>query len=76
MLFDDQGKVKLASIQTYGDTVHTLIQRSGYRGAFLPGYRTRTGQDSPNKFLPSITLEAIDHCVGNQDWDQMDKVCA
>ncbi|KAI7164442.1 4-hydroxyphenylpyruvate, partial [Hortaea werneckii] len=25
--------------------------------------------------LPNINLEAIDHCVGNQDWQEMDAAC-
>ena len=42
----------------------------------MPGYRTEAaGQDAINKYLPTIDLEAVDHCVGNQDWDEMDAVC-
>lgn len=74
-LSDKNGFVKLAAIQTYGDTTHTLIERSSYRGAFLPGYRPESNKDPLNAFLPAITLEAVDHCVGNQDWDEMDKIC-
>lgn len=72
---DKQGSVKRATIQTYGDTTHTLVERKNYRGPFLPGYRTETAQDPLNKYLPVVNLEAIDHCVGNQDWDEMDAVC-
>lgn len=72
---DKQGSIRHATIQTYGDTLHTLVERGSYRGAFLPGYRTESGQDSLNKYLPAVTLEAVDHCVGNQDWDEMDSVC-
>lgn len=75
-LSDNTGFVKVAVIQTYGDTTHTLIERSSYRGAFLPGYRAETSPDPLNKFLPTINLEAIDHCVGNQDWDEMEDICA
>jgi 4-hydroxyphenylpyruvate dioxygenase len=35
---DDSGKVVLAAIGTYGDTRHTLVERSGYSGLYLPGY--------------------------------------
>lgn len=72
---DKDGSVKTAVIQTYGDTTHTLIERQSYKGAFLPGYRAKTAKDPANHYLPTITLEAIDHCVGNQDWDEMDNVC-
>ncbi|GAB7356941.1 hypothetical protein MBLNU459_g7786t1 [Dothideomycetes sp. NU459] len=74
-LTDKFGSVRIATIQTYGDTTHTLIERSSYRGPFLPGYRAETTPDPINKFLPAIGLSAIDHCVGNQDWDEMDAVC-
>ena len=37
-LRDDHGVVKLSTIATYGDTRHTLVERSGYSGLYLPGY--------------------------------------
>jgi 4-hydroxyphenylpyruvate dioxygenase len=58
-LTDDDGTVRLATIRTYGETLHTFVDRSGYRGAFLPGYASRSnGEDSG-------MLLAIDHIVGN-----------
>lgn len=69
------GKVLVATITTYGDTTHTLIDRTYYKGVFLPGYRATTTQDLLTASLPGVELEAIDHCVGNQDWDQMNKIC-
>ncbi|ORY17917.1 4-hydroxyphenylpyruvate dioxygenase [Clohesyomyces aquaticus] len=74
-LSDSNGTVRLATIKTYGDTTHTLIEKGSYSGPFLPGYRAETACDPLSKFLPQITLEAIDHCVGNQDWDEMENVC-
>jgi 4-hydroxyphenylpyruvate dioxygenase len=71
----DEGDVISAAIKTYGDTTHTFIQRTTYSGPFLPGYRSCTTLDSANKFLPPVNLEAIDHCVGNQDWDEMNDAC-
>src|SRR4051794_40143025 len=35
-LRDEHGAVRLASIATYGETLHTFVDRSAYRGAFLP----------------------------------------
>jgi 4-hydroxyphenylpyruvate dioxygenase len=68
--------VRLATIRTYGDTTHTLIQKNNYGGIFLPGYRPEsTSADPLQKFLPQVKLEAIDHCVGNQDWDEMESAC-
>lgn len=71
----DDGDVLSASIRTYGDTTHTFITRTTYTGAFLPGYRASATKDPVNTYLPPINLEAIDHCVGNQDWDEMDEAC-
>ncbi|OQE29182.1 hypothetical protein PENFLA_c004G02398 [Penicillium flavigenum] len=76
ILEDKSGRVKVATIQTYGQTTHTLIERSEYRGTFMPGYRAETANEDPIvKFLPGVHLSHIDHCVGNQDWDEMDKIC-
>lgn len=72
---DEFGEVTTAVIRTYGDTTHTLVEKTDYRGIFLPGYRS-TGTDDPiQKYLPPISLEAIDHCVGNQDWGGMQEAC-
>ncbi|KAK7515132.1 Glyoxalase/Bleomycin resistance protein/Dihydroxybiphenyl dioxygenase [Phyllosticta citriasiana] len=72
---DKEGAVRMATITTYGDTTHTLIGTRNYRGVFLPGYRAETTRDPISKFLPSVDLEAVDHCVGNQDWDEMEDAC-
>ncbi|KAF2016477.1 4-hydroxyphenylpyruvate dioxygenase [Aaosphaeria arxii CBS 175.79] len=73
---DESGSIRLATIKTYGDTTHTLIEKKNYNGVFLPGYRSEmTSKDPLSKFLPQIKLEAIDHCVGNQDWDEMENIC-
>lgn len=69
------GEVVIAVIRTFGDTTHTLVERSRYRGAFLPGYRPATTADPLAQYLPNVPLEVIDHCVGNQDWDQMESAC-
>jgi 4-hydroxyphenylpyruvate dioxygenase len=74
-LSDRNGTVVCATIATYGETTHTLIQRDQYKGAFLPGYRETRSVEPLDGFLPKIELEAIDHCVGNQDWNQMTDVC-
>lgn len=73
---DTYGSVRLATIRTYGDTTHTLIQKNDYTGIFLPGYRPESSAADPlQKYLPQVNLEAIDHCVGNQDWDEMENAC-
>ncbi|KAK9235415.1 Glyoxalase/Bleomycin resistance protein/Dihydroxybiphenyl dioxygenase [Lipomyces kononenkoae] len=76
-LSDENGSVIIATIGTYGDTTHTLVQRSRYNGAFLPGYSTTVypSIDPIQMLLPAVNLENIDHCVGNQDWNQMEPIC-
>lgn len=68
---DDDGEVVIATIDTFGDTTHTFVERSRYRGAFLPGFRSVTTEDPIAALLPAVPLEAIDHVVGNQDWGQL-----
>ena len=71
----EHGSVTTAVIRTYGDTTHTLINRGSYSGPFLPGFRAA----KPSKAsvtLPDVNLKRIDHCVGNQDWDEMVNACA
>lgn len=72
---DENGRVTMAKINTYGETTHTLIQRVDYNGKFLPGYKDCKEKDALNKILDPISLDVIDHCVGNQDWDKMDDAC-
>jgi 4-hydroxyphenylpyruvate dioxygenase len=38
VLEDDHGKVVIASIATYGETRHSLVERSNYSGPYLPGF--------------------------------------
>jgi 4-hydroxyphenylpyruvate dioxygenase len=75
VLKDENGSVSMCTLQTYGDTVHTLINRKLYKGPFLPGYRAEKASDPISKLLPRVNLEAIDHCVGNQDWNEMEAAC-
>ncbi|RDW62469.1 4-hydroxyphenylpyruvate dioxygenase-2 [Coleophoma cylindrospora] len=73
---DEYGYIKQATIKTYGETSHTLIERKNYSGVFMPGFKAvKDAVDPINEYLPAISLEAVDHCVGNQDWDAMEAVC-
>lgn len=65
---DQNGEVKLASIQTYGDTIHTFVERTNYSGPFMPGFIEK---QSAMKIEP-IGLKYVDHCVGNVGWGEMD----
>jgi len=63
---DEFGSVVTATIRTYGDTLHSFVQRGSYSGPFLPGYRAVTGPADPLlSITPAIGLERIDHIVGN-----------
>lgn len=69
---DEDGEVVRSGIHTYGDTVHIFVERTNYKGAFLPGYKALKSAYNP---APS-GLEYIDHMVGNVDWGQMNQWCA
>ncbi|KAI1196012.1 4-hydroxyphenylpyruvate dioxygenase [Nemania serpens] len=69
-----EGEVTTAVVRTYGDTTHTLISRGDYTGPFLPGFVARDPAPS-SVALPPIDLVRIDHCVGNQDWNEMVAAC-
>ncbi|XP_034954809.1 4-hydroxyphenylpyruvate dioxygenase [Zootoca vivipara] len=68
---DKYGKVKFAVVQTYGDTTHTLIEKRGYKGLFLPGFEPPIFKDPLLKRLPPGKLNFIDHIVGNQPDQEM-----
>ncbi|KAH7040522.1 4-hydroxyphenylpyruvate dioxygenase [Microdochium trichocladiopsis] len=70
-----KGEVTTAVIRTYGDTTHTLISRNGYSGPFLPGFIAKSAPPS-SVTLPDVQLARIDHCVGNQSWNEMVAACA
>ena len=66
---DEFGEVKVASIHTYGETIHTFVERKKYKGTFMPGYK-------PAKSLlktSPVGLKVVDHCVGNVELGQMNR---
>jgi 4-hydroxyphenylpyruvate dioxygenase len=67
VLRDDHGEVIVAAIHTYGDTIHSLVQRSGYSGPFMPGFQAVTSRYNP----PPVGLLHVDHCVGNVELGKM-----
>ncbi len=68
-LQDEFGTVVMATIQTYGETVHTFVERKNYTGAFLPGFKPA---HSTLEVTP-IGIEHVDHCVGNVELGQMNQ---
>jgi 4-hydroxyphenylpyruvate dioxygenase len=70
---DEHGTVRLASIATYGDTRHTLVDRSGYHGVYLPGYVERSSGYVRREGSPKRLFQALDHVVGNVELGNMDQ---
>jgi len=67
---DSHGTVRMAAIATYGETRHTLIDRSRYDGVYLPRYVEQTSTvPAPERRL----FQAVDHCVGNVELGRMDE---
>jgi 4-hydroxyphenylpyruvate dioxygenase len=66
---DEYGQVVTAAFKTYGETIHTLVERKNYTGAFLPGYVARKSTAT----IRPIGLKYVDHCVGNVELGAMNK---
>jgi 4-hydroxyphenylpyruvate dioxygenase len=65
---DEFGRVELASIATYGDVIHTFVDRKDYAGPYLPGYRSTVENGHAD---PGVGLIALDHVVGNVELGRM-----
>ncbi|WP_430905960.1 4-hydroxyphenylpyruvate dioxygenase [Maribacter sp. 2-571] len=70
-LSDGEGTVVCSGIHTYGETVHIFVERSGYKGVFLPGFQKWEPLYRPN----DTGLKYVDHMVGNVGWNEMNKWC-
>jgi len=57
----------IAAFKTYGDTIHSLVERRNYRGLFMPGFRAVKPAFQP----ASVGLKYVDHCVGNVELGKM-----
>jgi 4-hydroxyphenylpyruvate dioxygenase len=66
ILEDDHGKLVVAAIATYGETIHSLVSRQDYSGPFLPGYRAVEASDGGD-----CGIKEIDHVVGNVELGKM-----
>ena len=67
---DTHGTIRTAAIAAYGETRHTLVDRSRYTGVYLPGWVERAGTMTP---APFPLFSAVDHCVGNVELGRMDE---
>jgi 4-hydroxyphenylpyruvate dioxygenase len=64
---DEHGEVRTSAIYTYGETIHTFVERKNYNGPFMPGY-----QKAESLFeVKPVGLKYVDHCVGNVGWGEM-----
>jgi 4-hydroxyphenylpyruvate dioxygenase len=66
---DADGEVVVAGIHIYGETIHSLVERRGYRGSFLPGFVPVQSRYAPGP----VGLAYVDHCVGNVELGEMNR---
>lgn len=66
---DQNGEIVKASIKTYGDTIHTFVERKNYNGVFMPGFDKWESEYNPG----TKGLKFIDHMVGNVGLGEMNK---
>ena len=65
---DEFGSIETSAIATYGDTIHTFVNRADYAGPFKPGYVSVTSNGSTGG---GVGLTNIDHVVGNVELGRM-----
>ncbi len=68
VLEDEHGRIVRASIATYGDTIHTFVERKDYHGLFMPGF---VAWENPYWNPGPVGLKYVDHCVGNVNLGEM-----
>ncbi len=66
---DENGRFVSATVQAYGDTVHTFVERHAYKGGFAPGFKT---VEKPGNDGKGAGLLIVDHVVGNVERDRME----
>jgi 4-hydroxyphenylpyruvate dioxygenase len=69
VLRDDQGEIVIAAIHTYGETIHSLVERGNYGGTFMPGFKPVAPRFAPS----TVGLLYVDHCVGNVELGKMNE---
>ena len=67
---EEDGTLRRSAVHTYGEVIHSFIDRSDYHGAFAPGYRK---VKNPARAATGLSLLEIDHCVGNVELGDMNK---
>ncbi|MDQ3344804.1 MAG: 4-hydroxyphenylpyruvate dioxygenase [Chloroflexota bacterium] len=65
-----KGTLRRSAIHTYGEVLHSFVDRSDYHGTFAPGYHKVT---QPAPAAAGQVLLEIDHCVGNVGLGDMNR---
>lgn len=67
---DKNGTIRKAAIASYGETIHTFINRDNYKGSFMPGFES---MESSIKNVSSVGIQFVDHVVGNVELGKMNE---
>jgi 4-hydroxyphenylpyruvate dioxygenase len=70
---DEHGTIRTAAIAAYGETRHTLVDRSKYDGPYLPGFVSAQTAVTRPEGHPKRLFQAVDHVVGNVELGRMDE---
>jgi 4-hydroxyphenylpyruvate dioxygenase len=69
----EDGTLRRSAVHTYGEVVHSFVDRTDYHGLFAPGYRA---VKKPAAAAQGLSLLEVDHCVGNVELGDMDRFVA
>lgn len=70
---DPHGAIVRASIQTYGDTIHSFVERVSYDGPFLPSFAPYSQIFPRSEVIEESGILVIDHVVGNVELGKMNE---
>lgn len=70
---DGNGHVIQAAIHTYGDTIHSFVERTAYKGAYYPGFADYSRVFPRSVEIAEAGLQNIDHVVGNVELGKMNE---
>ena len=69
----EDGTLRRSAVHTYGEVLHSFVDRTDYHGLFAPGYRA---VKKPAAAAQGLSLLEVDHCVGNVELGDMDRFVA
>jgi 4-hydroxyphenylpyruvate dioxygenase len=70
LIEDEKGEAVVATIKTYGDTIHSFVETKDYHGLWAPGYKAL---EMPKLNYEDTGLLLIDHIVGNVEEGKMNE---